>query len=89
MCCKRCGGEFFDSDDVEYYKDLPVCSDCLMWFEEHDGVDGKLVIDKCGECGHLRGWNFEVYKKRGRPKGSKNKVVVPSVTMDTFVKDGE
>lgn len=86
MYCKRCDEEFFDSSDVEYYKDLPVCSDCLEWFEVHDGVEGKVIIEECPECGHLKGWRFEKYKQRGRPKGSNNKVVEPSVTIDTFVK---
>jgi len=84
MYCKRCGEEFFDSSDVKDYEGLAVCSKCLEWFEENDGETGKLIIDKCGECGHIKGWRFEKYKPRGRPKGSKNKAKEPSVTMDSF-----
>ncbi|MHA1285830.1 MAG: hypothetical protein ACTSPB_00375 [Candidatus Thorarchaeota archaeon] len=88
LYCGRCDEEFFDSSDVKDYKGIEVCSKCLEWFEENDGVTGKLIIVECGECGYRKGWRFEKYKQRGRPKGSKNKVSMPSVTMDSFGKDG-
>ena len=53
----------------ELHDDLGVflCPDC------YDRVDGKFVVDRCKCCGHVKGIYFIPYKKRGRPKGSKNK----------------
>jgi len=70
--CAMCG-EY--SPFCELHDDLGVylCPDCYEKVERHHRVDGKFVVDKCKCCGHVKGIYFIPYKKRGRPKGSKNK----------------
>jgi len=87
--CQKCEHEFFDSSDMRFYKDLVLCSDCVQWFEEHDGYDGKLVVEKCKECGTLKDWDFVLYKKRGRPKGSENKPKTGGNSLKNYGEEGK
>ena len=73
--CMLCDDDIFD-DCEQYYKDIMVCRKCLDYLSEHDQVDGKLVIDRCKECGHVKNVSFVKYKKRGRPTGSKNEAKI-------------
>jgi len=74
--CQLCDDNIFD-DDEEWYKDVMVCKKCQAFLEEHDQVDGKLIVDRCKECGHIKSVWFEKYKPRGRKIGSKNKPKAP------------
>lgn len=84
LYCEWCEYEFFGSDDANEYKGITLCKKCVEWFEENDGHTGKLVIEKCKECGKIKDWKFQKYKKRGRPFGSKNRLKIPSTTLDRF-----
>ena len=79
--CQRCDDNFFDVDDIHWYKDLALCGDCEQWMEENDGVTGKVIIKKCGECGKVRRWDFQKYKKRGPKPGSKQTKKLPVGTI--------
>ncbi len=91
MPCDVCGEYYFDEESDKHYVselDIYVCDDCLARIEEHHGVDGKYVVEKCKECGHVKGVTWHPYKKRGRPAGSKNeKKEAPekTKTLEAFV----
>jgi len=73
--CDLCGDEIFDiSAGDNYYDGIVACNRCMEYLEAHDRHTGRLVVDKCKECGHVRGARFQKYQKKGRPVGSKNAV---------------
>lgn len=76
MSCPICGEYYFsEEDDQHYIKELDIfaCCDCAEKVEKHHKIDGKYVVKKCRECGHIKEVFFIRYKKRGRKLGSKNK----------------
>lgn len=75
MSCPICGEYFNDFDHgPKHVKelDLMVCEQCLGRIERRHKIDGKYVVHRCKECGHVREVEFVKYKKRRRPVGSKN-----------------
>ena len=74
--CALCG-EY--SPFCELHDELGVylCPDCMAEVVADHKITGKFVVDKCECCGHIKGLKFIPYKKRGRPKGSKNSFRVP------------
>lgn len=76
--CAMCGEH---SPFCEWYDDLEVylCPLCIGQVEVNHKVTGKFVVDRCKCCGHIKGLIFIPYKKRGRPKGSKNQKVPDNV----------
>lgn len=77
MTCPGCGEEFDDFDHEARYNQvlhIAVCEKCDERIEKHHLIDGKYVVHKCKECGHITKLEWIPYKKRGRPSGSKNKI---------------
>lgn len=82
MTCPGCGEEFDDFDhEMRYNKALgiAVCERCDERIDNHHEVDGKYVVHKCKECGHITKLEWVAYKKRGRPAGSKNKAKLEKI----------
>lgn len=76
MPCPICGEYYFSEEEDQKYVgelDILACEDCREKVEQHHKIDGKYVVDKCKECGHVKQVYFIKYKKRGRKTGSKNK----------------
>lgn len=48
-------------------------------------MTGRIKVQKCRHCGHVKGFNFVPYKRRGRPKGSVNRKRLKGIkTLDKF-----
>ncbi len=76
MTCPSCGEEYDDfNHEVKYNEalDIYVCEKCDRKIENHHLINGKYIVHKCKECGHIRKLEWIPYKKRGRPIGSRNK----------------
>lgn len=76
MPCDMCGEYYPDEESDSNYcqeLDITVCDECLKRIEVHHKVDGKYMVDRCSECGEVKGVKWIKYKNRGRPVGSKNK----------------
>jgi uncharacterized radical SAM superfamily Fe-S cluster-containing enzyme len=75
MACKICESSLSDFVFIDGVEDgLELCPDCKAEMEEYiEEEKGKIVLDKCKTCGHLKEILWVDYKKRGRPEGSTNK----------------
>ncbi len=74
--CQMCGEDIFGSDHDDLYpigkESVFLCRDCAKRVEDHEEKgDGKYVVVRCKECGHIRDIKFIKYKPRGRPTGSR------------------
>ena len=74
--CARCG-QYSPFCKINHELGVYLCPECFKEVEENHLVTGKFVVDRCECCGHVKGMDFIKYKKRGRPKGSKNPVRMP------------
>lgn len=79
MPCDCCGEGIFDEGYNSNFihiigGTITACRRCHAQIEEYHLVTGKYIANKCKECGHIINVDFIRYKKRGRPKGSKNKI---------------
>lgn len=74
--CQMCGEDLFGADHHDLHtigkKSYYLCRECAHHVREHEEKnDGKYVVDRCKECGHVRDIRFIKYKTRGRPRGSR------------------
>ena len=79
MSCDFCGDYFLEEGYNSSFihisgGTITVCRRCRAQMEKYHLVTGKYIVNKCKECGHIINVDFIRYKKRGRPKGSKNKI---------------
>ena len=72
--CDICGEDLWGADHSDLVdvgkESIWVCHDCKPRVSKllEEG-QGKFVLDRCKECGHLKSVKFQRYKKRGRPSG--------------------
>jgi len=75
--CQMCGEDIMCAGHSDLHdigkESVYLCRDCAKRVDDHqEKGDGKYVVARCKECGHVRDIKFIKYKKRGRPTGSRN-----------------
>ncbi|MCJ7816510.1 MAG: hypothetical protein MUP55_01510 [Candidatus Aenigmarchaeota archaeon] len=74
MSCPMCGGTQYNDSDFKLCDALgiSICKECSEKVEKHHQVDGRFKVIKCKECKHIKEIKWIPYKKKGRPRGSRN-----------------
>jgi DNA-directed RNA polymerase subunit N (RpoN/RPB10) len=80
VTCPLCDAEYAIGDLKKFTyrvgkksRDIYVCGTCFTFLGERERIVGRLVVDRCKECGRVKSAKFQPYKKKGRQKGSRNK----------------
>jgi len=78
MACPLCGESREYDDMMKFNSILKVllCSDCNRKVEENHKVKGKYKVIKCRSCKQIKKIEWIPYKRKGRKKGSKNRIKV-------------